>query len=128
MYFSHVFRSTDGKTILQGTVKGGRRQSRQKKRWKDQTIIFFKFLLFLSIPFFILVKNLVLINRRNGPRYQRVQALCAFFNRGGTKGTNSSKILCLMFCVCFVIFKVVSGLILCFFKGICGLMTRVESI
>ena len=23
------------KTILQGTVKGGRRQSRQKKRWED---------------------------------------------------------------------------------------------
>ena len=23
------------KTILQGTVKGGRRQGRQKKRWKD---------------------------------------------------------------------------------------------
>ena len=28
--------------------------------------------------FFILFKNLVLINRRNGPRYQRVLALCAF--------------------------------------------------
>ena len=41
--------------------------------------------------------SLVLINRRNGPRYQRVLALCAFFNRGDTEGTNSSKILCLMF-------------------------------
>ena len=29
--------------------------------------------------FFILVFNLILINRRNGPRYQRVLALCAFF-------------------------------------------------
>ena len=28
--------------------------------------------------FFILFENLVLINRRNGPRYQRVLALCAF--------------------------------------------------
>ena len=37
------------------------------------------FLLLLSIPFFILFfLNLVLINRRNGPRYQRVLALCAF--------------------------------------------------
>ena len=25
------------KTILQGTVKGGRRQGRQRKRWKDNT-------------------------------------------------------------------------------------------
>ena len=56
------------------------------------------FLLLLSIPFFnILFKNLVLINRRIGPRYQRVLALCAFFNRGDTEGTNSSKILCSMF-------------------------------
>ena len=37
-----------------------------------------------------------------------------FFNRGNTEGTNSSKILCLMFCVYFVICKVVSGLILLF--------------
>ena len=33
-----------------------------------------------------------------------------FFNRGNTTGTNSSKILCLMFCVCFVLCRVVSGL------------------
>ena len=46
---------------------------------------------------FILLKNLVLINRRNGPRYQRVLALCAFFNRGDTEGTKSSKISCSMF-------------------------------
>ena len=25
------------KTILQGTVKGGRRESRQRKRWEDNT-------------------------------------------------------------------------------------------
>ena len=50
--------------------------------------------------FFILFfLNLVLINRWNGPRYQRVLALCVclFFNRCDTEGTNSSKILCPMF-------------------------------
>ena len=47
--------------------------------------------------FFILFLNLVLINRRNGPRYQLVQSLTCFLNRGNTKRTNSSKILCLMF-------------------------------
>ena len=32
----HVSRSSGlAKTILQGTVKGGRRQGRQKKRWED---------------------------------------------------------------------------------------------
>ena len=34
--YGHVSRSSGlGKTILQGTVKGGRRQGRQKKRWED---------------------------------------------------------------------------------------------
>ena len=55
--------------------------------------------------FFILFfLNLVLVNRRNGPRYQRALALCDlyiyiffFFNRGDTEGTNSSKIVCLTF-------------------------------
>ena len=37
-----------------------------------------------------------------------------FFNRGNFEGANSSKILFLIFCVCFVICKVVSGLILWF--------------
>ena len=43
-------------------------------------------------------------------------ALRAFFflNRGNTEGTNSSKILCLMFCVCFGLCKVMSGLTLWF--------------
>ena len=40
-------------------------------------IFFFKSLL-LCIPFLYFFQNLVLINRRNGPRYQRVLALCAF--------------------------------------------------
>ena len=35
-WFGHVSRSSDlAKTILQGTVKGGRRQGRQRKRWED---------------------------------------------------------------------------------------------
>ena len=34
--YSHVFRSSGlAKTILQGTMKGGRRQVRQRKRWED---------------------------------------------------------------------------------------------
>ena len=35
-WYGHVSRSSDlAKTILQGTVKGGTRQDRQKKRWED---------------------------------------------------------------------------------------------
>ena len=35
-WYAHVSRSSDlAKTILQGTVKGGRRQGRQSKRWED---------------------------------------------------------------------------------------------
>ena len=35
-WYGHVFRSSGlAKKILQGTVEGGRKQSRQKKRWAD---------------------------------------------------------------------------------------------
>ena len=35
-WYGHVSRSSGlAKTILQGTVKVGRRQGRQKKRWED---------------------------------------------------------------------------------------------
>ena len=35
-WYGHVFRSSGlAKTILQGTVKGGRIQGRQRKRWED---------------------------------------------------------------------------------------------
>ena len=35
-WYDHVSRSSGlAKTILQGTVKGGRRQGRQKERWED---------------------------------------------------------------------------------------------
>ena len=37
------------------------------------------------------------MSRRNGPRYQRVLALCFFFNRGDTEGTGSTEVLCSMF-------------------------------
>ena len=35
-WYGYVSRSSgSAKTILQGTVKGGRRQGRQRKRWED---------------------------------------------------------------------------------------------
>ena len=35
-WYGHVFRSSgQAKTILQGTVKGGRRQVGERKRWED---------------------------------------------------------------------------------------------
>ena len=35
-WYGHVFRSSGlAKTILQGTVKGGSRHGRQRKRWED---------------------------------------------------------------------------------------------
>ena len=35
-WYGHISRSSGlAKTILQGTVKGGRRQGRQRKRWED---------------------------------------------------------------------------------------------
>ena len=37
-WYGHVCRSSGlAKTILQGTMKGGRRQGRQRKRWEDNT-------------------------------------------------------------------------------------------
>ena len=69
----------------------------------------FSLLCFIPSPppflFYIFFENPVLINQWNGPRYQRVLALSrlmCFFNRGDTEGTNSSKVLCLMFVFCFV--------------------------
>ena len=65
---------------------------------------------------------MVLINRRNGVRYQRA-LLCPsrmcfffFFNRGNTEGTKSSKILYLMFVHVFC--KFVPGLILWFLDSL----------
>ena len=53
-------------------------------------------------------KNLVLINRLNGPR------LMCFSNRANTEGTNSSKILCFDVCEYFVLRTCVSGPIMWF--------------
>ena len=79
------------------------------------------YILLLSIHLLCLKK--VLIDRRNSLRYQRMLAIRAFFNRGNTEGTNSSKILCLMFvyfcfmwiCVWtdFVVFWIVCSVITC---------------
>ena len=45
-------------------------------------------------------------------------SLMCFFNRGTTKGTNSSKILCLMFLYVLVLCKFGSGLILWFLEDL----------
>ena len=55
---------------------------------------------------------MVSINRRNGTRYQRVLDLCAFFNRGNTEGTKVFENFVFDVCVCLVLCKFVSGLIL----------------
>ena len=62
--------------------------------------------------FILLKKNLVLINRRNGPRYQRVLTLRAFLTGVIPKGLILRK-FCVR-CLCFVLGKFVSGLILWF--------------
>ena len=68
--------------------------------------------------FFILLKNLVFINRRNGPRYKRVLALCAFLTGVIPKGTNSSKILCSMFVYVLFCLNLCTGLILWFLNNL----------
>ena len=62
--------------------------------------------------------NLVLINQWNGPRYQRVLAFCAFFNKGDTEGTNFSKILCSMFVYVSFYVNLCTGLILWFLNNL----------
>ena len=60
------------------------------------------FLLLLSIPFlyfFFFFFNLVLINRRNGPRYQIVLALCAFLT-----GAILKELILYKICVCICLF------------------------
>ena len=47
--------------------------------------------------FLYFLKNLVLRSQQNGPRYQRVLALCVFLTGANTEGTDFSKVLCLMF-------------------------------
>ena len=79
-------------------------------------ILCFVLLLSISFSFFFkyFFKNLVLISQRNGPRYQRVLALCIFFLTGVIlKGQFFKKIVFDVY-VCFVLCKFVSGLILWF--------------
>ena len=65
---------------------------------------------FLFYTFF----TAVLINRQNSPQY----LYAFFFNSGDTKGTNSSKILCLMFVYVLFYVNLCTGLILwVFFKN-----------
>ena len=62
-------------------------------------------------------KNLVLINRRNGPRYQRVLALRAFLTGVMPKGLILRKFCVRCLCMfCFMSCKLVSGLILWFME------------
>ena len=57
-----------------------------------------KKIFFASVhSFFTLFKNLVLINQRNGLRYQCVLALCAFLTGVILKGLILRKFLCSMF-------------------------------
>ena len=70
------------------------------------------FLLLLSISFYIFLKSGI-DKSIEGSMILVCPSLMCFFNRGNTEGTNSLKILCLMFVhVCFVLYKFVSGLIL----------------
>ena len=62
-------------------------------------------------------KNLVLINRWNGPRYQHVLVLCAFLTEAIPKGLILRK-FCLMFVCFFVLCGFVSGLILWFLDNL----------
>ena len=76
-----------------------------------------EFLIASVHSFFIFFLNLVLINRRNSPRYQRVLALCAFVTGVILKGLILRKfcVRCLcMFCLC----KFMSGLILWFMDNL----------
>ena len=69
--------------------------------------IFFIYFFYCFCPFlfYILFTNLVLINRRNRPRYQRVLALCTFFFLTGAipKGLILWKFCVSCFCIfCFI--------------------------
>ena len=79
------------------------------------------FLLFLSIPFFQILKknqtNMVLINRRNSPRYHYVLALCVFLT-GAYRRDYFFENLVFDVCLCFVLCKFVLGLILWFLENL----------
>ena len=69
-WYGHVSRSSDlAKTILQGTVKGGRRQGRQRKRWEDNILEFAK-------------SQRAVENRENGGNWFRSHLWCPNDPRG----------------------------------------------
>ena len=70
---------------------------------------------FLILFFFF---NLVLINRRNGPRYQRVLALCAFFLIGAIPKGLILRKFCVWRLYKLFLCKFVSGLILWFLRNL----------
>ena len=53
------------------------------------------------------------------PACPSLMCVYAFFIRGDAEGTNSSKILCLMFVYVLLFCKFVSGLILWFLENVC---------
>ena len=78
----------------------------------DTGICYYAFIYFsifhcLSIPFLYFFKNLVLIHRRYGPRYQPVLALRAFLTGVVPKGLILRNFV-FDVCVCFVLCKFVS--------------------
>ena len=76
--------------------------------------IFYCFCPFLSYTFSL---NLVLIDRRNGPRYQRVLALCVLLTGVIPKGQIFRK--CCVRCLCiFCLCKFESGLFLWFMDNL----------
>ena len=177
-------------TILQGTVKGGRRQGRQRKRWEDNIrewtglvftkfqravenrgkwrkliakssvmpqrpsrlrdrwdeircaacchmtlvrtvkhiFVLFSFAFVHSFLYALKKKKLVLTNRRNNPRYQRVLSLMCFFFFLTWAIPQELILREFLFGVCVCTFCFVwncGGTHFCRFLKICGLMTCV---
>ena len=65
----------------------------------------FFFIAYVHSFFILFFLNLVLINRRNGPRYQRVLALCAFLTEAIPKGLILRKFC--VWCLCIFCFMLV---------------------
>ena len=77
--------------------------------------------------FLYFLKNLVLRSQQNGPRYQRVLALCAFLTGANTEGTDFSKVLCLMFVYVLLYVNLCLGWFYGIWGGFYSLMTCVKS-
>ena len=75
------------------------------------------FLLLLSIPFYISQKSGI-DKLTEWSTIPACASLMCFFNSGGTKGTNSSKILCSMFVYVLFYVNLCTGLILWFLNNL----------